>query len=116
MKVIITIEGQTYTEFPNLIQGDFGFDVYFTVKNNDSSAINLDGYSVSFKARKYGESANQIDGSCEITNTTSGICKYTITSSDLLISGKYEAELETTYGASIILSSKLGNLIIVDEL
>jgi len=115
MKAVIELEGKTYLEFPQFIQNDYGFDIDFEIKTNNNVAVNLSTYDVYFKAIKQGETTTKIDGLCTITNTTSGLCTYTILETDLDEAGKYLAYVECSSPTEVF-NIGLGNLIIASDL
>jgi hypothetical protein len=116
MKAIINIENKTYTQFPDLIRNDFGYDITFNLKQNDNTNFVLaENDIVKFKTRLYGEDNNKIDDECVITNNTSGTVVYNIKETDLNTSGRYECEIEVSSDIRIV-SAKLGYLTIIDDL
>lgn len=114
MKATMTIEGKSYSEFPNMVQGDFGTDITFNLKQDNGSVYNVTDFEVRFKAKKYGESTNQINGLCVLTDSTSGIVTYTLQDGDLSDTGKFETEVECSSVTKII-TVKPGDLVIIDE-
>jgi len=120
MKATITIEGDTTISLPNIVEGDYGYNIQFNVKQNNSDAFDLTDYTVTFKASKYGQCSgtevNQIDSACTVTSSLAGIATCTLLSSDTETYGRYKAELEcTNTSEAIVLTASLGDLIILEQ-
>lgn len=79
----------------NAWEGDYGYDLQFTVTDVDGDAFNLTGATVSFRMAKPTDSSLVVDSECTLDNDpTSGRCNYTVTSGDFDTEGYYEAELQ----------------------
>ena len=78
-------------------EGDYGYDLQFTITDVDGDAFNLTGATVKFKMALPNSTTLKIDGECDIVVAGSGTCAYTTSSEDFDTSGTYDAELEITY-------------------
>jgi len=83
------------TDKARIPAGTFGINLQFTVYDNDGTAHNLTGLTVTFKVWKAGVSPI-VSGSCTIDVAASGTCHYTIVTGDFDNAGKYLWELELT--------------------
>lgn len=87
-------------------KGDYGFDIPFALKNYDATATDLTGYVPRFKvwAPDY-PSITFISASTTIDTASTGLCHYTITSTDLTVTGTFNAEIELYNSTSAILQT-----------
>jgi len=120
MKANIIMENKNFDSFPQIYQNDYGTEITFELKNEDGSVYTLNtSDTVVFKARKYSScnsvTTNQIDGECIITNTTSGIVVYNLTTSDTEVIGKFYTQLELQQ-TNLIVTAGTGDLVIIEEL
>lgn len=114
MKATMIIEGKTFKDFPNFVQGDFGTEITFNLLQESGSEYAIGSSEVRFKAKKYDEDTNKINGVCDIVDASSGIVTYTIQDGDFSEIGRFMAEIEASSPTKII-SAKLGDLVIVEE-
>ena len=78
-------------------RNDKGFYLNFTVQDNTGAAYNLNGYTVKLRVWKLGKSdAPIVDSACNIVSAAAGTCRYLVTSTDFIVVGLYECELELT--------------------
>lgn len=78
-------------------KSDKGYYLEFTVQDASGNAKDLTGYTVSFKAWKPGKPDNPIvNATCEVTNTTGGLCRYLVATADFVTEGTFSLELEMT--------------------
>jgi len=89
-----------------VIKGDKGYDLNFTLQKADGTALDLTGATLLFKCQKHDASTVKFSGSMTITNPpgTDGKCKYTVQATDFDEAGKYDGEIEVTYGSTQILT------------
>jgi hypothetical protein len=78
-------------------KGDYGYNLNFTIKDDDDAAYNLAGYTVTFKVWPVGMSGSPIVSSgCVNDVEASGTCHYAVKLHDFDIEGDYYVELELT--------------------
>jgi len=78
-------------------RGDHGFFLEGTVSNDDGTVFALTGYTVSLQVWEEGRWRQPIvEGTCEVTSSTEGKWRYTVTSSDFLVAGTYNAAIRAT--------------------
>lgn len=83
-------------------KGDKGFYLNFTVQDADGDVFDLTDYTVTLKAWALGKPDSPIvNATCEVTNTTGGLCRYSVGTSDFVVSGTYQLELELTQSGII---------------
>ena len=83
----------------NVVQNDKGYDLTFTVTDENGSPVHLGGATVKFKMGQPGETL-VINGTptCNIVGDGStGQCTYTVQDNDFKTVGDYDAELEITF-------------------
>jgi hypothetical protein len=68
-------------------EGDYGYDLQFTVTDVDGDAVNLTGGTVKFKMAKPTGSSLDVEGTCVLTDPTNGRCVYTTQSADFATAG-----------------------------
>ncbi len=102
---------------PTFTRGDKGFDVNFSVFNQDGTIPDITGATVTFKMRATTGTSLKVDGSCTIDDGPNGKCSYTWIAADLDTAGNYVAELEVTFsGATEIRTAPLGPIKIDPDL
>jgi len=88
-------------------EGDYGYDLQFTITDVDGDPVNLSGGTVKFKMAQPSASTLTVDGTCTITSATAGQCAYTTVDGDFDTANDYEAELEITVGSKVITVSDI---------
>jgi len=100
-----------------VVRNDTSFDLQFTAKNQAGAALNLTNASeIKFKMALPRVAACKIIDTCDVTTPESGICTYTVSSSDFDTAGLYEAELQITYTDGKIMTCKMDNFHVIDDL
>ena len=94
MKTIIVYEGEASTKLPRLYMDDYGQSITFHVINENTSAVNLTDFTVTFIVKKL----NQFDETlfqevCTITDTENGYCRLDIPD-ELKEQGTFDAFLK----------------------
>ena len=85
------------TENITIGKGDYGYPLYFTVKDDDGDAYPLTDYTVKLKMWVSGVPGTLLlDDACVLTSPTHGICTYTIQEHDFDTLGRFAYELELT--------------------
>ena len=78
-------------------QGDYGYNLDFSITESDGSVRVLTDYTVTLKMWKPGAKETLlIDGGCEIDDEEAGTCHYAVQDGDFDTRGRYHAELELT--------------------
>jgi hypothetical protein len=117
MKAILSIEGQVFEAFPKLVQNDYGWSLDFAVRYNNDAVVNLTGATVTFKMKLVSGSALKIDGACALVTPLTGLCKYTLITTDLDTVGNYEAELQVTLPTGPqVYTVKFGKVQVIEDL
>lgn len=111
MKANITIQGKSVTQWPELFIDEQGWSITFNVIDDDNGMLDLTRFDVSFKARKSAQSINQIDGACVVTDSSNGICTYTLQDGDLNTTGLYRTQLQVSSDTQLYITS-LGSFIV----
>lgn len=84
----------------NIVQGDYGYPLNFTLQDNDGAAINLTGCTVTIKVQKFGSDAVKFTGTLTIDSAAAGTCHYTVATTDFDEEGRYKAEIQIVYPAA----------------
>lgn len=78
-------------------KSDFGFSLNFTVQEDDETAFNLTGYTITMKVWSQGLSSDPIvTGACVADVEASGTCHYPVVQYDFDDVGDYLVEIELT--------------------
>ena len=101
-----------------LIQSDYGYDIQFSVVDNNGSPVVLSGSTVMFKVANYVSLPTLIvDATCSITNSALGLCKYTVSNGDFDVVGSYKAELNINYTSpEKVVTAQNVNIVVVPKL
>ena len=99
-----------------VVKGDTGFILTFTVKDIDGTVVDLTDGTPVFKMALPGASTNEATGTCTVTDASNGVCTYTAQSGDFDTEGIYEAEIQVTYTSGKVITAKLDNFHIIDDL
>ena len=96
-------------------KGDKGYTITYPVTNDDGTAYDLSGKTVTLKVWYPGDPETIVaTGACTTGTPTLGICTYTIGASDFASNNvRYEAEIEIT--ASGVVVNTLSFKIVVKE-
>lgn len=96
----------------NVVQGDFGYPLNFTLQDNAGAAINLTGCTVSLKVQLFNSDAVKFTGTLALDVAASGTCHYTVAATDFDQEGRYKAEIQIAYPGNAELLSYV-NVVIV---
>jgi len=97
-----------------LVRNDYNYALTFNVKEYDETAYDLGSDTIILKVALPDASGLTFSGGCTITDAEAGICTYTVGATDFTTSAEYEAELEIS--GSQVVTAKLDNIIIIDDL
>jgi len=76
-------------------RGDYGFNLAFTVQEDDGTVYVLTGYTITMKVwAKDIPGSPVVEDTCDIDIAASGTCHYTVKSGDFDTAGEYLIELE----------------------
>lgn len=95
----------------NVVQGDSGYPLQFTLQDNAGVAIDLTGTTVTIKTQLFGATAVKFTGTLVLDTPASGICHYQVQATDFDTEGRYHAEISITYPSTEVLS--FVNIVIV---
>lgn len=76
--------------------GNVGYDLEFTLLDNNDSPIVLTGGTIAFLAKKISDTYS-VGGSATIVSAPNGTCKYTVQATDFLTAGQYIGEITVTW-------------------
>lgn len=78
-------------------QGDYGYNLSFTIKDNNGAPYPLTSYTITMNVWFAGSPNNSIlTGVCVIDVAANGTCHYPVQSGDFNAAGDYLIELELT--------------------
>lgn len=77
-------------------KGKFGYYITFTIENEDESAFDLSGYTITWVAWVPGASSAFFSQAMEIVVAGDGTCRYKIQSDDFDTEGKFYSEVQLT--------------------
>lgn len=87
-----------------VVQNDFGYDLSFSLQDNNGVAIDLSGSTLQFIAQLESDANIQFQNSMTIVSASTGLCKYTIQSTDFVASGLWNGQIRVTYTTGEVLS------------
>jgi hypothetical protein len=90
-----------------ITQGNYGYEITFTVRKSDNTPENLAGIEgVKFQVVDSETYRNIVNGSCVITNPAQGQCKYIVQQGDFAKAGNFVGSLLIQYTPSKKLNTK----------
>ena len=117
VKAIVSVDNSNLeNKLPTFVKGEYGFDIVFTLQEDDGSAINLAGKTVKFQTKNLNDTVKKIDGTCSTIDENAGTCKYTVQENDMNEVGIFEAEAELQVAGTSNRKFKLGTYAIFDEI
>ena len=103
------------TENLTVPQGDYGYNLDFTLYNADGTAKVLTDYTITLKVWSPGVPGTLLlEGVCDPDVAASGTCHYEVAEGDFDIVGRFLYEIELTQ-ANITESAKNGSLTVVES-
>ena len=100
----------------DVMKGDYGYDLSFTVTDSGGTPLDLSGGSVWFKTGVANTNTTNLSGACTIVTAGSGTCTYTVGSGDFNTAGNYQWELETIYTDKVLTTDRTENIVVKDNL
>ena len=80
-----------------VVQNDFGYDLSFSLEDATGAALDISGASLSFNAQSDGDYAVKFDNPMIMVNASQGLCKYTVQSTDFVLSGAWSVQIVVTF-------------------
>jgi len=99
-----------------LVRNDKLFDIKFIVTDQNGNPVDLTNSTILLKMKNQKTGTSLSTATCTIVNATAGICKYNVENGFLSTAGVYDAELQLTYVSGQVLTSKLENIKILEDL
>jgi len=97
-------------------KGDIGFNLAFTIQDSDGDAYNIGTYTVTLKMWEVGSPGTLLlEEECTETVAASGTCYYTVETTSFDTVGRFRAELELTTSTTIIESTEVFEIIVVES-
>jgi len=117
MKAVVSLEGKTYTRIPTLVQNSYGYDVYFYIKNEDDSAVDLSNIETATLDIKDIDTSTVKTIGLTVSDAANGELTWTVSDTDLADTGVYEAEINLINATTgLAYRVKLGLFLIVEEI
>lgn len=88
----------------NVVQGDSGYPLQFTLQSSDGTPIDLTAPTVTIKGQIFGGDSLKFSGSLTATDAANGVCEYIVQPTDFDAEGRYHIEITITYTSGEILS------------
>lgn len=96
----------------NIVQGDSGYPLNFTLQTNAGVAIDISSItSLILKVQQYNAEVVKFSGAMNVDSGPAGTCHYTVQPTDFDQEGRYKAEITITFTTGEVLS--FVNIIIV---
>lgn len=88
-----------------VVQGDFGYDINFTLQNANGDIFDLTGATgILFRAQVATNISLKFSGSMTVLDATLGTCKYTVASGNFRASQPYAVEIQCTFSSGAIVT------------
>lgn len=82
-----------------VVQGDYGYDITFTLKDANGSLVDLTGSVVTFICQSVSDDSVQFTGPMTVLIAANGYCKYSPVATDFATPGSYTAQVSVNYGS-----------------
>lgn len=82
-----------------IVQGDYGYDLNFTLKDSAGVTVDLTGAVLTFSAQSNSDGAVYFSNPMDVLSTSSGTCKYTVQQNDFLVAGSFSGEIQLNFSA-----------------
>jgi len=80
----------------NVVTGDSGYNLSFTLQNSDGTAFNLTGATVTIKMQLVGYDT-VTTGTLTVVSAPAGTCTYTVASTDFPADGNYNVQIDCAF-------------------
>ncbi len=87
-----------------VVQNDYGFDLYFELQDATGSDLDLSGATLMFRAQAESDYTVQFQNSMVVVAASTGKCKYTVQATDFVIAGAWRAQVVVTYSPTEVLT------------
>ena len=88
-----------------IVQGNYGYQIPFTLQDGNGNAVNLTGAALTLKVQSAQDPTNTlitITGTMSIDSATLGTCHYTVANGDFPTPGTFLAEVVATYTGEVL--------------
>jgi hypothetical protein len=90
-----------------ITQGNYGYDITFTVKKADGTPENLTGINaIKFQVADADAFRNLVNGDCVVTDAVNGVCIYTVLQNDFAKAGNFRGSLQIQYSVNKRVNTK----------
>lgn len=79
------------------VQGNYGFNIPFTLQDSEGNVVDLSGATVRFEAQLVSDDIVEFSGAVTIDSATAGTCHYNVQSTDFPISGQWNAQVIVSF-------------------
>lgn len=83
-----------------LVQGDWGYDLNFTLQDADGNIVDLTDGSLTLQAQSQETPSVQFSGAMAIVDATLGRCKYTVQATDFPQAGVYNIQFVVVFSGT----------------
>lgn len=87
-----------------VVQNDFGYDLSFQLEDATGADLDISGATLAFRAQSESDYAVKFENAMAVVNASSGTCKYTVRSTDFVVSGGWSAQVVVTYNSGEVLT------------
>jgi len=85
----------------DVVAGDYGYTINFTLQNADSTAFDLTGATLAMKVQKQG-TTYALSESMTVVTAASGTCKYLPSSAAFPEEGIYNLQIVCTFSGAVV--------------
>jgi hypothetical protein len=87
-------------------QGDYGYELPFTLEDGNGNAVSLSGASLTFTVQDSQDPSGTalFTGSMTVDNAVAGTCHYTVASGDFPNPGTFLAQITATWPSTEVLT------------
>lgn len=93
----------TYDEYINVVKGDFGYKIYFALRDGDGDPLPLSNVvQLEFHAWRETEAELECSGVCSVIDSDIGLCMYLVNDGDFIAAGQLQAEIEASFATKVV--------------